>query len=167
MKVIRPLVLYIEDNASFAPMVQIVLERKLSVTVLIAKDVGEAERALNTHCFDLVISDVNIPGALGTEIIREILARDSSQPAMILTAYVGDEIRHEASRLGVPVVDKYQMGDSETFARLVADLLTRRPCPDDAMASGDGDGIELQRAPITRLSLGSRGSYARLIAGVH
>src|SRR5688500_6888182 len=84
----KQLVLYIEDNPETLALVQRLLEVELSVICDAAATSAGAEQRLNSNCYDLIISDYNLPGEIGTTIADRVLERDSEQPFMIVTEYM-------------------------------------------------------------------------------
>jgi DNA-binding response OmpR family regulator len=59
-------------------------------TVVAAADGHEARALLRAQRFDLVVLDVMLPGPSGLELLRELRARDTATPVLLLTAR-GDE----------------------------------------------------------------------------
>src|SRR5439155_25978811 len=54
---------------------------------------NEADAALASHEFDLVILDLGLPKVHGLEVLRKLRARGSSVPGVILTAADSVELR--------------------------------------------------------------------------
>lgn len=51
--------------------------------------------------FDLIISDVRLPGMSGFDLVRRIRGMDHDTPVIMITAYSSDQGRQEAKELGV------------------------------------------------------------------
>lgn len=56
--------------------------------------------------FDLVVSDVRMPGRSGLELLARIRAADPGLPVILITAFGSDETHRAAHRLGAVVLDK-------------------------------------------------------------
>jgi DNA-binding response OmpR family regulator len=54
--------------------------------------------------FDLLISDVRLPGASGLELLARIRAADWALNVIVVTGFGSDEVHAEASRLGAAAV---------------------------------------------------------------
>ena len=93
------LVLLVEDDADFAAMTKLVLERQ-GMSVKIAKDGGQAQSTFVMHKPDFVILDLMLPGESGFEICDRLKHSDSTVPVLILTAIDSDESRALAKRVG-------------------------------------------------------------------
>ena len=88
-------ILLIEDEAVIRRAVKRLLERH-DYQVAEAGSVEEAESAHNPTDFDLIISDVRLPGLPGTEII----ARAAPVPVLIMTSYASIRSAVDAMKLG-------------------------------------------------------------------
>ena len=63
---------------------------------------GEAAlRRLNHHRFDLVITDLNLTGMTGIQLLSEIVAEDPTVAVILITGYPSIRSAVEATRLGV------------------------------------------------------------------
>lgn len=79
-------ILIVEDDETFRSFVQTILEDE-GYEVSIARDGREGSQKLAKEGFDLVISDLKMPGKSGLELFRET-RQDPGQPQFILlTAY--------------------------------------------------------------------------------
>ncbi len=88
-------VLVIEDETVIRRAVKRLLERN-DYLVAEAGSIEEAESGHALHDFDLIISDVRLPGAPGTEII----ARAAPVPVLIMTSYASIRSAVDAMKLG-------------------------------------------------------------------
>jgi len=92
-------ILLVEDDRKGA----LILSRGLSeegFTVDLAADGSEAEVALGTVDYDLVILDWLLPGKQGIEVCRDLRRRDASTPVLMLTALDAVEDRIEGLDTG-------------------------------------------------------------------
>ena len=88
-------VLVIEDETVIRRAVKRLLERN-DYQVAEAGSIEEAETQHRLHDFDLIISDVRLPGAPGTEII----GRAAPVPVLIMTSYASIRSAVDAMKLG-------------------------------------------------------------------
>ncbi len=90
MKPLR--MLYVEDNAELRETFQEMLEGDQREVVACAT----AEEALvlwNTSEFDVLVSDISLPGMSGTDLARRILAVDPARWVVLCSGYAyGDAI---------------------------------------------------------------------------
>ncbi|WP_431103808.1 response regulator [Roseateles noduli] len=95
-------VLVVEDDVDAGAMLKLILEdREARVTAVHSAD--EALLALAGNAFDLLISDIGLPGRDGYELIRDIRALETPGerlPAIALTAFSRDLDRKQALQAG-------------------------------------------------------------------
>src|SRR5258707_1040038 len=84
----------------------------------------EADAALSSHEFDLVILDLGLPKLHGLEVLRKLRARGASVPVLILTAADSVEQRVKGLDLGADDYMAKPFSLQELEARVRA--LTRR-----------------------------------------
>ena len=92
-------VLLAEDDGEMRDLVTRVL-RDEGYEVLEARDGTEAIARLEEGDFDLVLSDVRMPGADGMEVLRRAMARNLHQPVILMTAFGTIEFAVQAMREG-------------------------------------------------------------------
>jgi two-component system OmpR family response regulator len=85
---------------------------------------SEADSALSTHEFDMVILDLGLPKMHGFEVLRKLRARGSSVPVLILTAADSVDQRVKGLDLGADDYMAKPFALQELEARVRA--LTRR-----------------------------------------
>ncbi len=108
----RPRILLAEDDGEMREMLSFVLWRE-GYAVESMPDGASLLQRLEEACtseaidWDLVISDIRMPGITGMEVLEYLKARGNLPPLMLITAF-GDEQTHElARRLGaVALLDK-------------------------------------------------------------
>jgi len=95
-------VLLVDDDAEAGAMLRLILgERNIRVTLVQSAD--DALATLASASFDLLISDVGMPGKDGYELIREVRQREGAHerlPAIALTAFSRDLDRQQALQAG-------------------------------------------------------------------
>jgi signal transduction histidine kinase/CheY-like chemotaxis protein len=121
-------VLVVEDDDDARGLVEKVLE----IRGAIVKTVSSAREALDLlgkERVDVLLSDIEMPGTDGYQLIRELRLRSSPQggsvPAVALTAYARTEDRLRALRAGFQLHLAKPVHPSE-LATVVASLATRR-----------------------------------------
>jgi len=90
-----PNILIIEDEEVIRNAVQRLLERH-GYDVVTANSVEQAQSNHNLTDFNLILSDIRLPGAPGTEVI----SRAPGVPVLIMTAYASVRSAVEAMKLG-------------------------------------------------------------------
>jgi signal transduction histidine kinase/integral membrane sensor domain MASE1/putative methionine-R-sulfoxide reductase with GAF domain len=96
-------VLVVDDETDAREVVGLVL-RERGAEVQLAGSVREALDLLRGRSFDVLVSDLAMPGADGYDLIRAVRAGDAARasaiPAVALTAYTGHEVRERAIAAG-------------------------------------------------------------------
>ena len=96
-------VLSVDDDAVSRLAIEEALEDHATVTS--ASDGLEAIKVLEGEIepFDVVLLDLNLPGANGFEVLERLRAieRHARTPVMILTTATNEQLRHRAKGLGV------------------------------------------------------------------
>lgn len=92
-------VLIIDDNMEMAANLQEILEDE-GARVEIAKDGYEALDKLGADGFELVITDIRMPGMNGVEVLKAVHERWPRLPVIVMTAYSADAILEEAYTAG-------------------------------------------------------------------
>jgi two-component system OmpR family response regulator len=111
-------ILIAEDDPNLADGLQRAL-RKSGYAVDWARNGGEADAALGTQEFDLLILDISLPKLSGFEVLRRLRARDSRMPVLILTALdsVDDRVRGLDAGADDYLVKPFQFAELEARAR--------------------------------------------------
>ncbi len=81
------LALVIEDDPDSAAFTRTVLERHAGMRTTLAGDAASALVALQEQRFDLVVSDIELPGGSGLDLLPEIHRLAPGVPVIVLTAY--------------------------------------------------------------------------------
>jgi DNA-binding response OmpR family regulator len=56
--------------------------------------------------YDVIVSDVRMPGMTGLEVLKSLRKRDHLTPIILITAFGDEETHAEAKRLGAAMIDK-------------------------------------------------------------
>ena len=99
--------------------------RKEGHEVIPCPDGHTALTALATEAFDLVITDLNLPGPDGLEILKQARSRHPAPQVIIMTAYASTETAVEALRMGARdyVTKPFQTAEILTRVGNIAQLL--------------------------------------------
>lgn len=92
-------VLIVDDEASMRRVLEIMLAR-MNFKTSTAADGLEAFRMLQEQTFDLVVTDLRMPGMDGIELLRKLRAAGLTLPVIMMTAHGSIESAIEAMRLG-------------------------------------------------------------------
>jgi DNA-binding response OmpR family regulator len=95
-------ILVAEDDAPFADFLRQRLVQE-QFAVQLASDGTEAQRLATNQAFDLVILDLNLPGAAGLDVLRNIRSRKPDLPVMVVTTSSMVEERVLMRHAGQPV----------------------------------------------------------------
>ena len=95
--------LIVDDNPDFAENMGEIL-RDLGDEVVVAEGGREAVEAARRRRFDAVLTDMRMPFMGGAEVVHEVRRLDPEVPAMVITAYVGDQALEAARSEGLLAV---------------------------------------------------------------
>lgn len=91
-------ILLIEDDRNTRNGVFKLLSRKYDVTV--AEEGLRGINVLQRNNFDLILSDIQMPGATGMDVLAESLKKNPSPPCILITAYGSIETAVDAIKAG-------------------------------------------------------------------
>ena len=94
----RKSILLVEDDRNTRDGIAKLLRYKYDVTV--AEDGTRGVNILKKNNFDLVVTDIQMPGASGMDILQETLGKDPKPPCILITAYGSIETAVEAIKAG-------------------------------------------------------------------
>ncbi len=92
-------ILVVDDEASMRRMVELLLSQE-GYQPKAAQSAEEAIAAMAQENFDLVISDIRMPGLSGLDLLRRIREDGSATEVILVTAYASAESAIEALKLG-------------------------------------------------------------------
>jgi two-component system NtrC family response regulator len=92
-------ILVVEDDESLRRVTQVQLE-KYGYQTAVAADVSDALQILEKEATDLVITDLNLPGMSGLELLKRIRTEYAETTVVIVTAYGTIETAVEAMKAG-------------------------------------------------------------------
>jgi len=95
-------VLYLDDDEVMAPLAGQLLRRGgYRVTTHVDSDAALALLRERAHEFDIVVTDFNMPGRNGLDVIRLLKSLAPTLPVVLTSGYIDDGLRAQAARLGV------------------------------------------------------------------
>jgi CheY-like chemotaxis protein len=95
-------ILIVEDDHDYLFMLAEMFRKRFKVQVQMASSVDAAESLLETTDFDMVISDIQMPGRNGIEVLRILLRLNKSVPLIFFTA--SDISQRDLDQHGYPCV---------------------------------------------------------------
>ena len=116
-------ILIVEDESVIRTALRRLLERN-DYEVSEAGSVQEAEAGTNFSEFDLIISDLRLPGAPGTDLIKKA----GDVPVLIMTSYASLRSAVDSMRMGAVdyIAKPFDHGDMvAAVQRIIADHPTR------------------------------------------
>ncbi|WP_058365488.1 PAS domain S-box protein [Haloparvum sedimenti] len=115
-------VLHVEDDPEFAEMAGAFLEREDDrIRVRSAADAEEALELLSASAFDCVVSDYEMPGLNGIELLRAVREDHPDLPFILFTGKGSEEVAGEAISAGV--TDYLQKGTATEQYELLANRI--------------------------------------------
>ena len=97
----EPCILVVEDDESFADLIQALLNRA-GYSVVVAVDDHEMDVALNARRPDLILLDLMLPGRDGFELLRQLKSdvRSRDIPVIIVSGRTGNRDQVQAFDFG-------------------------------------------------------------------
>src|SRR5688500_11783229 len=124
----RVTVLLVEDAIEEVFMLRSFLEKAGPFQVTIAQDGEAAARLIKERRFDLVITDLNLPGMDGYDLIRLIKAKTPDLPMLAITGYTANHYTEQAYRAGANHV-MVKPVDRDEFVKRVMELVGAQADP--------------------------------------
>ena len=121
-------VLIIDDEANIRSFMEAILESN-GYQVLTAATCAQGQMMFSSHCPDLVLLDLGLPDADGTDFIRTVRAAGGAAPILVLSARSDERDKVQALDLGANDYITKPFGTGELLARVRAALRDRRPGP--------------------------------------
>ncbi|MEX2465458.1 MAG: response regulator [Gemmatimonadota bacterium] len=143
-------VLFVEDEMDHALLVQTFFARAPEFAVTHVQDGDQALRMLADRDWDLLVTDLNLPGADGFEVMRAAKRKSRHMPLLVVTSYTQEHYWDQAFRAGADQVLVKPL-DRDVFLTRVRSMVgTRADAPDPAKKARNtvlvveglmGDGI--------------------------
>jgi len=134
-------ILVVEDESVIRNALRRLLERN-DYRVSEAGSVQEAESAYNLGDFDLIISDLRLPGAPGTDLIKKA----GEVPVLIMTSYASLRSAVDSMRMGAVdyIAKPFDHGDMLTA---VQRIITDHPSPRRARDRDRSETVRREEVP--------------------
>ena len=158
-------ILVAEDDAILADGVTRTL-RQSGYAVDWVKNGTEADSALDTDDFDLLILDIGLPKKSGLDVLKRLRARDSRLPVLILTALDGlnDRVRGLDAGADDYLAKPFDLAELEARVRALTrrgmagspTLLRHGPLTYDQVGRGarlNGEALELSAREVSLLEI--------------
>jgi len=95
----QPAILIVDDEESVRYTLEAVLKPEGYMTG-VARSVDEALERITAESFDLIISDVNMPGASGLDLLEAVRKRDPEALVILITAYGSEALAVDVMKRG-------------------------------------------------------------------
>ncbi|MCX7632104.1 MAG: response regulator [Turneriella sp.] len=92
-------ILVTDDSETIRKLLDITL-RGAGHNITLAADGNEALAKFREEVFDLIITDINMPGLNGIELIRAIRRENTNIPILVLTSEIEQTLRQQGTEAG-------------------------------------------------------------------
>ena len=117
-------ILLVDDSRTVRQLLNLVLKKHLCCDITEACDGQEAVQTLGAECFDLLITDINMPNMNGLSLIRKVRGEmDLGIPIIIVTTMGGEQDRDAGLDLGANSYVTKPI-NATTLVREATDLLS-------------------------------------------
>lgn len=151
----RPLALIVDDEPDICELAGLTLAR-MNIDARAAGNLGEALALLQTHRFNLCLTDMRLPDGSGIELVEHIQRHYPDLPVAVITAYGSAESAVQALKAGAfDYVSKPV--DLQVLRDLVASALKVSTYPEHDRRSrhiliGDSPAMQRTRGLIAKLA---------------
>ncbi len=157
-----PRILIVDDEPKVAFFFQKHLEM-MEYTALAVNSGDAALQELRQHHYDLMITDLRMPGMDGLELLRHVRSISPQTQTILVTAYATDEVWHEAERLQIfrALSKPFKMPEMLTVVR---EALSQAKTRSSGILALTGESFErlAQRLEALRIDVGAQ---AAVLAG--
>lgn len=119
-------ILLVDDEQGFLDVMARRLQRR-GIQVCLASSGPEALTAVCRECFDVVVTDLKMPGMDGLSLLDHLQKTAPTLPVVLLTGHAGEDEAAEALRRGA-MAYLHKPCDLETLLEKVHEVLNRRDC---------------------------------------
>jgi CheY-like chemotaxis protein len=153
-------ILVVDDYFQMLEFLRSVLEfSHHEYQVLAVPSAEEGVLELRRTKFDLVITDVRLPGMSGFDMVRKIKQLNADIPIIMITAYSTEQGRKEAEELGVKRYFKKPLDPDELLATVHSILYGTAETAEEDMPESEGVSLPLEvrrRLETLRSDTGAR-----------
>jgi DNA-binding response OmpR family regulator len=126
------MVLYVEDAIDQALLVKAFFSRMSGFSVTHAQDGEKAVQLIGEVDWDLLVTDLNLPGVDGFSVIKAFRARYPRGPILVTTGYTQAEYEEHALRSGADQVMIKPLNQEEFITRVQSMVeRSQAPAPDE------------------------------------
>ncbi len=143
-------ILIIDDELSMREFLQILLTKE-GYSVSTAGEGAKAIQLVEQENFDLVISDIKMPGMSGLEFLKQIREKGNNAPVILITAYASPEDAVEAMKGGAYDYITKPFNVDEIKSVIVAALAGRVASPSPSQQSIQFDDIIGQSSEMLKI----------------
>jgi len=149
-------ILLVEDDLDQAHLVKFLLEDRGNYVVTLAQDGVRGVQLATDHRWDLVITDLNLPGIDGIAVLEASLGRHPETPVLAVTGYTGPEYADQALHKGASHVLIKPLQPDELHAKVDA-LISPVRTPASSSA-GEQNGAEAltEKTPVRVMAVSIR-----------
>jgi CheY-like chemotaxis protein/LmbE family N-acetylglucosaminyl deacetylase len=137
-------ILLVEDDLDQAHLIKFLLEAGGKYVVTLAQDGLRGTLLVRDSVWDLIITDLNLPGADGMEVVVTAKTHQPKTPILATTGYSGPQYADEALRKGATDVLIKPLAKDELLAKV--DALAGMGAP-PAPADGVGSALSAPASP--------------------
>jgi CheY-like chemotaxis protein len=112
--------------------------------------------------FDLLITDLRLPGMSGFDLVRKVKNTSPEMPIIMITGYSSEQGKKEAAELGVFRYFQKPLDTESLLATVYSALYGRQPALGDAAAAGS-EPLQLDPEAVKRLDMLRSDTGARMI----
>ena len=122
MNTVKKLMIVDDEETLTFSLYQTFIMAKQDYEVITAASGEEAAEKLAGSNFDLVITDISMPGMTGLELLAQIRQKYPDTAVIVMTAYGSDDKKEEALRIGAQYYIEKPFEIKE-IKKLVMDIL--------------------------------------------
>lgn len=137
-----PTVLVVDDDPSVLATYRRLLQRAGYLTLTAGDPAEVLANGDRTSGLDLLLLDYRMPGMNGLSLLAELRRRDCLAPCILVSAFLNEDVRTEATRLGVERVLQKPV-DIVMLRRALDELVPLRSQGNGPVAGGEpiGGGV--------------------------
>ncbi len=111
-------ILIVDDDIEIVEQLQLQLQTR-SYTLLTATSGEEALDIMNSNAIDILVTDVNMPGMDGVELLRQTRKNHPNIDCIVMTSYAGPDLAKNCFSLGaVSVLQKMDALDLKKLTQI-------------------------------------------------
>jgi CheY-like chemotaxis protein len=156
-------VLYVEDAFDQALLVKAFFNALPGYSIVHSQDGDQAIRLVENEAWDLLVTDLNLPGTDGFAVIRSMRAHQPSVPILVTTGYTQAQYEEQALRAGADQVMIKPLSQNDFLDR-VRGMAERAEVPTPE-SDGDDEVVLAIEGRLGDAEMGCGGSLMRAAEG--